>query len=136
MTQAAQEPRTFYGLVARRALGLKTDFAWDIVDVGVKVAALMTEDIILRRTAPHLPRGFRVPGYPVTPVLAIADELTERRESLMEIDEVSVSAALQEAVTFAIEDTASSASLGLKAPKPWPPNSARTASRVVSDRAA
>ncbi len=27
----------------------KTDFAWDIVDVGVKVAALMTEDIILRR---------------------------------------------------------------------------------------
>jgi len=27
----------------------KTDFAWDIVDVGVKVAALMTEDIIVRR---------------------------------------------------------------------------------------
>ncbi|MGE0282494.1 MAG: DUF6513 domain-containing protein [Rhizobiaceae bacterium] len=27
----------------------KTDFTWDIVDVGVKVAALMTEDIILRR---------------------------------------------------------------------------------------
>ena len=29
MLQAAQEPRTFYGLVARRALGLKTDFAWE-----------------------------------------------------------------------------------------------------------
>jgi dihydropteroate synthase-like protein len=27
----------------------KTDFAWDIIDAGVKVAALMTEDIILRR---------------------------------------------------------------------------------------
>ena len=29
MLQAAQEPRTFYGLVARRALGLPTNFAWD-----------------------------------------------------------------------------------------------------------
>ena len=27
----------------------ETEFAWEIVDVGVKVAALMTEDIILRR---------------------------------------------------------------------------------------
>jgi len=27
--------------------------------------------IILRRREPDLPRGFRVPGYPVTPVLAI-----------------------------------------------------------------
>src|SRR3712207_7780444 len=26
--------------------------------------------IILRRTQPDLPRGFRVPGYPVTPVLS------------------------------------------------------------------
>lgn len=34
----------------RLLIGLgKTDFAWNIVDVGVKVAALMTEDIILRR---------------------------------------------------------------------------------------
>ncbi len=29
MMQAAQEPRTFYGLVARRALGLPMGFAWD-----------------------------------------------------------------------------------------------------------
>ncbi|MDI3305884.1 MAG: lytic transglycosylase domain-containing protein [Acetobacteraceae bacterium] len=28
MMQAAQEPRTFYGLVARRALGLPANFAW------------------------------------------------------------------------------------------------------------
>ncbi|MCI1749227.1 MAG: amino acid permease [Acidipropionibacterium sp.] len=28
--------------------------------------------IILRRTAPDLPRGFKVPGYPVTPILSIA----------------------------------------------------------------
>jgi APA family basic amino acid/polyamine antiporter len=28
--------------------------------------------IILRRTQPDLPRGFRVPGYPVTPVLSAA----------------------------------------------------------------
>ena len=27
--------------------------------------------MILRRREPDLPRGFRVPGYPVTPVLAI-----------------------------------------------------------------
>jgi len=33
----------------------KTDFDWDIVDVGVKVAALMTEEIILRRV--KLPDG-------------------------------------------------------------------------------
>jgi len=41
----------------------------------------------------------------------IADELTERRESLMEIDEVSVSAALQEAVALrATRETALAAS--------------------------
>ena len=34
-----------------------------VVSVGV---------IVLRRSRPDLPRGFRVPGYPVTPVVAIA----------------------------------------------------------------
>lgn len=29
MLQAAQEPRTFYGMVARRSLGLATGFAWE-----------------------------------------------------------------------------------------------------------
>jgi amino acid transporter len=33
-----------------------------VVSVGV---------IVLRRIAPDLPRGFKVPGYPVTPVLAV-----------------------------------------------------------------
>jgi APA family basic amino acid/polyamine antiporter len=28
--------------------------------------------IVLRRTDPGLPRGFRVPGYPVTPLLSVA----------------------------------------------------------------
>lgn len=28
--------------------------------------------MVLRRTAPDLPRGFRVPGYPVVPVLSVA----------------------------------------------------------------
>jgi amino acid transporter len=28
--------------------------------------------IVLRRTRPDLPRAFKVPGYPVTPVLSIA----------------------------------------------------------------
>ena len=35
--------------------------AFTVVSIGV---------IILRRTQPDLPRGFRVPGYPVTPVLS------------------------------------------------------------------
>ena len=37
--------------------------AFSLVSLGV---------IVLRRTAPGLHRGFKVPGYPVTPVLAIA----------------------------------------------------------------
>ena len=37
--------------------------AFTVVSVGV---------IVLRRTRPDLPRGFKVPGYPVTPVLSIA----------------------------------------------------------------
>ncbi|MGK4582645.1 APC family permease [Kitasatospora sp. HPMI-4] len=41
---------------------LGTLVAFSVVSVGV---------IILRRTQPHLPRGFRVPGYPVVPLLSI-----------------------------------------------------------------
>ncbi len=36
--------------------------AFTVVSVGV---------IVLRRTRPDLPRGFRVPGYPVTPILSV-----------------------------------------------------------------
>ena len=37
--------------------------AFTVVSIGV---------IILRRTQPDLPRGFSVPGYPVTPILSAA----------------------------------------------------------------
>lgn len=37
--------------------------AFTVVSIGV---------MVLRRTAPDLPRGFRVPGYPVVPLLSIA----------------------------------------------------------------
>lgn len=43
MTQAAQETRTFYGLVARRALGLPTNFAWEGDLVGEAEAAALAE---------------------------------------------------------------------------------------------
>jgi APA family basic amino acid/polyamine antiporter len=36
--------------------------AFTVVSIGV---------MVLRRTAPDLPRGFRVPGYPVVPVLSV-----------------------------------------------------------------
>jgi basic amino acid/polyamine antiporter, APA family len=50
------------------------DVLADLVSVGTLVAfAVVSAGVmILRRTAPDLPRGFRVPGYPVTPVLSIA----------------------------------------------------------------
>ncbi|WP_235907701.1 lytic transglycosylase domain-containing protein [Siccirubricoccus phaeus] len=43
MMQAAQEPRTFYGLVARRSLGLATAFAWEGELAGEAEAALVAE---------------------------------------------------------------------------------------------
>src|SRR3954467_12597829 len=43
MMQAAQEPRTFYGLVARRALGLGAGFAWEGELVGEAEAAAIAE---------------------------------------------------------------------------------------------
>jgi len=43
MMQAAQEPRTFYGLVARRALGLSAGFAWDSELAGEQEAAAVAE---------------------------------------------------------------------------------------------
>ncbi len=42
---------------------LGTLVAFSVVSVGV---------MILRRTQPDLPRGFRVPGYPVVPLLSVA----------------------------------------------------------------
>ncbi|WP_245185395.1 lytic transglycosylase domain-containing protein [Falsiroseomonas frigidaquae] len=43
MMQAAQEPRTFYGLVARRALGLPMGFAWQREVAGENEAAAIAE---------------------------------------------------------------------------------------------
>ncbi|MDD7936278.1 APC family permease [Actinomycetospora straminea] len=50
------------------------DVLADLVSVGTLVAFCVVSIgvIVLRRTAPDLPRGFRVPGYPVTPILSIA----------------------------------------------------------------
>lgn len=43
MLQASQEPRTFYGLVARRALGLPPGFAWESDVAGEAEAAALAE---------------------------------------------------------------------------------------------
>ncbi|WP_315094345.1 amino acid permease [uncultured Cellulomonas sp.] len=49
------------------------DYLWDLVSIGTLIAFIVVSIgvIILRRTRPDLPRGFKVPGYPVTPVLAV-----------------------------------------------------------------
>src|SRR5829696_496533 len=53
---------------------LPIDFLAEMTSIGTLVAFLIVSIgvIILRRTAPDLPRGFRVPGYPVTPILSSA----------------------------------------------------------------
>jgi soluble lytic murein transglycosylase-like protein len=43
MLQAAQEPRTFYGLVARRSLGLPPGFAWEREVAGEAEGAVLAE---------------------------------------------------------------------------------------------
>ena len=45
----------------------------DMVSIGTLVAFITVSVavIILRVREPDLPRGFRVPGYPVTPVLSV-----------------------------------------------------------------
>jgi basic amino acid/polyamine antiporter, APA family len=53
---------------------LPINFLAEMTSIGTLTAFLIVSIgvIVLRRTAPDLPRGFKVPGYPVTPVLAIA----------------------------------------------------------------
>src|SRR3954468_22004757 len=50
------------------------DFLAEMTSIGTLVAFLVVSVgvMVLRRTAPDLPRGFKVPGYPVTPLLSIA----------------------------------------------------------------
>lgn len=52
---------------------LPINFLAEMTSIGTLVAFLVVSIgvIVLRRTAPDLPRGFRVPGYPVTPVLSV-----------------------------------------------------------------
>jgi amino acid transporter len=52
---------------------LPINFLAEMTSIGTLVAFLVVSVgvIVLRRTEPDLPRGFRVPGYPVTPVLSI-----------------------------------------------------------------
>ena len=52
---------------------LPINFLAEMTSIGTLVAFMIVSAgvIILRRTAPDLRRGFKVPGYPVTPVLAI-----------------------------------------------------------------
>jgi amino acid transporter len=49
------------------------DYLADMVSIGTLVAFMVVSVgvIILRVREPDLPRGFRVPGYPVTPVLSV-----------------------------------------------------------------
>ena len=44
-----------------------------MTSIGTLVAFLVVSIgvMVLRRTHPELPRGFKVPGYPVTPILSV-----------------------------------------------------------------
>jgi basic amino acid/polyamine antiporter, APA family len=50
------------------------NFLAEMTSIGTLVAFLVVSVgvMVLRQRAPDLPRGFKVPGYPVTPVLSIA----------------------------------------------------------------
>ena len=65
----------FVGVVVAIIAGfVPADYLWDTVSIGTLVAfsVVALGVLILRRTQPDLERPFRVPGYPVTPVLTIA----------------------------------------------------------------
>jgi basic amino acid/polyamine antiporter, APA family len=49
------------------------DYLWDLVSIGTLVAFIVVSIgvVILRVREPDLPRSFKVPGYPVTPVLSV-----------------------------------------------------------------
>jgi basic amino acid/polyamine antiporter, APA family len=52
---------------------LPINFLAEMTSIGTLVAFLVVSIgvIVLRRKSPDLPRGFKVPGYPVTPILSI-----------------------------------------------------------------
>jgi amino acid transporter len=51
-----------------------SDYLWDTVSIGTLIAfsTVAIGVMVLRRTQPDLERPFKVPGYPVTPVLTVA----------------------------------------------------------------
>jgi basic amino acid/polyamine antiporter, APA family len=61
-------------VVALLAGLLPIDFLAEMTSIGTLVAFLVVSVgvVILRRTAPDLPRGFKVPLYPVIPILSVA----------------------------------------------------------------
>ncbi|WP_421742748.1 APC family permease [Cellulomonas sp.] len=61
------------GVVGLLAAFVPLDYLWDLVSIGTLIAFIVVSVgvVILRRTRPDLPRGFKVPGYPVTPALAV-----------------------------------------------------------------
>lgn len=50
-----------------------SDYLWDTVSIGTLVAfsVVAIGVMVLRRTHPDLERPFRIPGYPVTPILTV-----------------------------------------------------------------
>ena len=60
----------FVGLIAAF---VPSDVLWDLTSMGTLVAFMVVSAgvIILRRTKPDMKRGFRVPFYPVLPILSI-----------------------------------------------------------------
>jgi len=50
-----------------------SDYLWDTVSIGTLVAFSMVAIgiIVMRRTHPDLERPFKIPGYPVTPILTV-----------------------------------------------------------------
>jgi amino acid transporter len=61
-------------VIALLAGVIPINFLAEMTSIGTLVAFLVVSIgvIVLRRTAPNLRRGFKVPGYPVTPLLSIA----------------------------------------------------------------
>ena len=53
---------------------LPINFLAEMTSIGTLTAFLIVSIgvMVLRRTAPDLPRGFKVPLYPVLPILSIA----------------------------------------------------------------
>lgn len=60
-------------VVALIAGFVPSDYLWDTVSIGTLVAfsVVAIGVLVLRRTQPDLERPFKVPGYPVTPVLTV-----------------------------------------------------------------